>query len=98
MLIHANDALRGEGRVSAALGYYRALFTGLPGALSPSPVPTLYFHGARDGAISPNFREEPEAYMAEGSRRLVLPSAGHFLHLEQPELVIPELLQFLDPR
>lgn len=97
-IIHAKDALRGEGRVSAALGYYRALFSGPPGELSLSPVPTLYFHGARDGAISPNFPEEPEAYMAEGSRRLVLPGVGHFPHLEQPELVIPELLQFIDLR
>jgi len=90
-------ALDGPERVAAALGYYRAVWGGGPvddalaeeqaAVLAPTPVPTLYLHGADDGCMGLEIVEDPLASMAEGSAFEVVPGAGHFCHLEQPELV-----------
>lgn len=106
LLDYAKQALRPEGHLAAALGYYRALYdpTGhdpelaklQQALLGPVPQPTLYLHGQRDGCISPTLGEGAEEYLGPGSRRLLVPDAGHFLHLESPELVSRAILEFLE--
>ena len=57
-------------------------------ALSPPTVPTLYLHGAADGAIGAELLTDVETYLpAPGSAYRLVEGAGHFLHLEQPALV-----------
>jgi pimeloyl-ACP methyl ester carboxylesterase len=94
-VLRAKDALRGDGRASAALGYYRALFAGRPETRKPPPVATLYIHGEQDGAMSWELPENPTAYLGPGSRHVVVSNVGHFPHLERPDIVIGEVLRFL---
>jgi pimeloyl-ACP methyl ester carboxylesterase len=104
-LEQAKAALRPERHLAAALGYYRALYD--PGGhapeladiqqalLAPTGRPTLYLHGERDGCVAAALGEGAEAHLAPGSRRVVVPDAGHFLHLDAPDTVIPAILEFL---
>ena len=92
--------------MGAAIGYYRAMFDpSLHGEQyaeaqdaggQPTPQPTLYLHGVDDGCLN-GF--DPEAIRAalttEGSQVELVPEAGHFLHLEQPDRVNRLVLDFL---
>ena len=56
-------------------------------ALQPPPVPTLYLHGADDGAMGADLLAgfDTATYLpAAGSGFEVIEGVGHFLHLEQP--------------
>lgn len=92
--------LREPENLDAAIGYYRAV--GAPGggaadparyaaydesAAKPSPQPTLYLHGARDGCIGADIARQAEGFLAPGSRMVMIEGAGHFLHLEKPREV-----------
>jgi pimeloyl-ACP methyl ester carboxylesterase len=106
-LAQAKAALRPEGHLAAALGYYRALYD--PNAhapelddlqqalLQPTTQPTLYLHGQDDGCVSASLGEGAEAYLGPGSRRVVVPDTGHFLHLEDPGTVIGQIVDFVGP-
>ncbi len=99
-LVHVRAALAAPGRLSAALGYYRAMFdpAAVPAELAPAasavlgpvPQPTLYLHGRRDGCVGAEVVERPDvaatiqALLPAGSRVATLEDAGHFLHLERP--------------
>jgi pimeloyl-ACP methyl ester carboxylesterase len=37
----------------------------------------------------------PTHFMAEGSEMQVVDHAGHFLHLERPDVVNPRIIEFL---
>ena len=72
-----NPALRRSGRADEA-----AASMHLP------PVPTLYLHGADDGAIGAELLADVGAHLpAAGSAFELLDGVGHFLHLEQPDAV-----------
>jgi pimeloyl-ACP methyl ester carboxylesterase len=104
-LEHAKAALRPEGHLTAALGYYRALYDPTrhdpelaelqQALLAPTPQPTLYLHGQDDGCVAAALGEGAEDHLGPGSRRIVVPDAGHFLHLEAAEVVIPAILDFV---
>lgn len=106
-LEQAKAALQPEGHLAAALGYYRALYD--PGLhapelaelqaalLKPTSQPTLYLHGQDDGCVSAGLGQGAEAHLGPGSRRVVVPGTGHFLHLEDPGTVIREILDFVEP-
>jgi pimeloyl-ACP methyl ester carboxylesterase len=77
----------------APLEYYRALAA--PAAIrelrrilaaGPLVVPTLYLHGERDGCIGPEMAEGQEAGFSALFEPVIVAEAGHFLHLERPEV------------
>lgn len=90
--------LYGDARLIAnALRIYRANFDrGLrdpalaPLATTteaPAARPMLVLAGADDGCIPPVMFADAKRALAAGSRVEVVPDAGHFMHLEQPDLV-----------
>lgn len=100
------ETFRRPGVLEAALGYYRCTLN--PALQSPDlaeiqqripmapvEVPTLYFHGADDGCVGADLVAGMEASFRRGLRVEVVPGAGHFVHLERPEVVNPILLDFL---
>lgn len=101
--LHA--ALRAPGVMAAALGYYRdllALWRPRVRALHalsrrPAPVPALYMAGERDGCVPASaFAAAWSATTFERPGELrTIASAGHFLHLEQPEVVARAALSHL---
>ncbi len=101
---HVKDALGDPANLSAALGYYRAMLgadqSGATeadqAALLPSPVPTLYLHGADDGCMGAELvTGAMDSMPAPGSRADVLDDVGHFLQLEAPEKVNAAIVGFL---
>ena len=106
---HAHDAMRATltqpGCLSAALGYYRAMFNPAHPRASdnaqlwatPIQVPVLGLYGARDGCIGPDvFHAAMSAAPIDGGARLAeISHAGHFMHLEQPAAVADVVLDFL---
>lgn len=105
-LSRVKDALRDPERLTAALGYYRALFSGVgvdpsldgvqAAAAAPTPQPALYLHGADDGCMGVDLARGAAACLpAEGSRVEIVEGAGHFLHLERPDVVNRLVVDFV---
>jgi pimeloyl-ACP methyl ester carboxylesterase len=93
--------------LSAALGYYRAMFNSAPlidptlqplfnAAFDQPSVPTLYLHGEDDGCIAQSDSARVLEMLAVGSKVEIVQRAGHFLHLEQPDAVHLAIDTFLD--
>jgi pimeloyl-ACP methyl ester carboxylesterase len=83
---HAKEALRDPANLSAAIGYYRAMFTtGAPSGAVEQP--TLYLHGSADGAFGVEGISDTLTQLSAESRVEVIDGTGHFLHLEQPAQV-----------
>jgi pimeloyl-ACP methyl ester carboxylesterase len=102
------DALRADGNLAAALGYYRATLSGVGvsddphltelqnASGGPVPGPTLYLHGRDDGCMGPELAEMGGDLLPhEESRVEIVEGAGHFLHLERPDEVNWLILDFL---
>lgn len=98
------DALQAPENLSAALGYYRALLGNDQSnatdadraALIPPPIPTLYVHGENDGCMGVELVADAAASLPEaGSRVEIVADAGHFLQLENPEVVNALIVGFL---
>jgi pimeloyl-ACP methyl ester carboxylesterase len=93
--------------IAAAIGYYRDMFDPGPvepeladeqnAALAPTPKPTLYLHGRNDGCMLLSSIGNPLDFMAEGSKVVVVDEAGHFMNVEQPDVVNRHILEFLAP-
>ncbi len=104
-LARVKEAIGTPERIVAAIGYYRALYDGSlhdpaladeqAACLAPTPRPTLYLHGADDGCFSFETIDDPLAFLAAGSEVVLVPAAGHFLQLEQPDVVNQHILRFL---
>ncbi len=101
---YVKDALREPANLSAALGYYRAMLgadqTGATdadqAAMLPSPVPTLYLHGATDGCMGAELVGGAAASLpTAGSRAEILDGVGHFLQLEDPARVNTLIVDYL---
>jgi pimeloyl-ACP methyl ester carboxylesterase len=104
-LAKVKESIGSPERITAAISYYRDTFgTGnqLPvyeaaqqASSGVPPVATLYMHGAADGCMSVELSSGVETILAAGSRVVVVEEAGHFLHLEKPDLVNDEILRFI---
>jgi pimeloyl-ACP methyl ester carboxylesterase len=91
--------------IAAAIGYYRAMFDPAladpeladeqNAALAPTPKPTLYLHGRDDGCMLLSSIGNPLDFMAEGSQVVVIDGAGHFMNVEQPDVVNRHIVEFL---
>jgi pimeloyl-ACP methyl ester carboxylesterase len=100
------DTFRTEGTPEAALQYYRQFVNPLvrdtvrngPPDAADSPgieVPGLVITGAEDGCIGHElFGDAADAFAAD-CRVIRLPSAGHFMHRERPDVVGDEIVSFL---
>jgi pimeloyl-ACP methyl ester carboxylesterase len=102
---HVLAALRGPGRATAALRYYRGYF--LPWTrrreyraeqahmFAIPPVPFLYLHGERDGCQLPEIAKRAADVLPAGSRFELVPGAGHFMQLERPDYVNERIASFI---
>ncbi len=98
-------SLAGPDNLGAAIGYYRSMFAGPPddpaaaaaqaagGAVVPQP--TLYLHGADDGCLAVDVVGPVTEFLGPGSRVEVIEGAGHFFHVERPDLVDELVVEFV---
>jgi len=77
----------------APLEYYRALRSPkvigeIRQILSAGPivVPTIYLHGERDGCVGPEIARDQEGHFSALFEQVMLADAGHFVHLERPDV------------
>jgi pimeloyl-ACP methyl ester carboxylesterase len=63
---------------------------------SSPPQPTLYLHGGDDGCMGVESIGDVHAVLSPGSEHFIVERAGHFLHLEQPDVVAAHVLRFLE--
>ena len=69
----------------AVASWYRCDLEGVGVSTGDVLVPATVVHGSQDGCIGPAIYEGTEARFAAGVTRHVLPAAGHWPHLEQPD-------------
>jgi pimeloyl-ACP methyl ester carboxylesterase len=72
---------------------YRALHDGWDKRLPV--IPTLLLHGELDGAIDVGLASISAEALPADSRHEVIPAAGHFMHLDQQELVLEAIARYL---
>ena len=99
------ESIGDPDHILAAITYYRALYDPTrqapeladeqAAALAPTPKPTLYLHGRDDGCMLLDSIGHPLDFMAQGSELEIVDAAGHFLHLERPDVVNLRILEFL---
>ncbi|KRE27710.1 alpha/beta hydrolase [Mycobacterium sp. Soil538] len=92
----------------AAVGYYRAMVRpSRPAAryadlnrwsLELPRVPILHLQGLQDGAMLADYAESVTDVLPAGSRVVTLPTAGHFLQIEEPQLAAEAVLDHLGAR
>jgi pimeloyl-ACP methyl ester carboxylesterase len=93
--------------IASVIGPYRASFNPefadpdakaeAAATMQPPPVPTLYLHGADDGAIGADLLGDLAAFLpAVGSAFEIIDGVGHFLHLEHPEFVAARIANWLE--
>jgi pimeloyl-ACP methyl ester carboxylesterase len=98
------DAIGSPENWRAALGYYRATIRGSKPPsryaelhehwLSPPTLPTLYLHGADDGAMG-DYTRWVEPGLPPGSRVEIVDRAGHFMQLDRPQEVARLIAEFV---
>jgi pimeloyl-ACP methyl ester carboxylesterase len=105
-LAQVKEYLREPAHLSAALGWYRSIlqpdavtcssYQAVESALGArAPQPTLYLHGAEDRCIGIEIVSDSERHLAPGSRMVTVEQAGHFLHLERPDEVGAQILEWI---
>jgi len=97
-LAYLRDSLPDLQRRRAALSYYRAAFRPLRRsrrhrdldgyAMGTPPItPMLVLHGRIDGAIDWRIAALANRALPSGSRAEIIDGAGHFMHLDEPDVV-----------
>lgn len=90
------QALAEPGALSAALSYYRSMFSpGQSSVIGPVTNPALVIFGSDDGCISPSVCQGMEPFFTGGHELVEIPDAGHFVHSEQAEMVGDVIVDFL---
>ncbi|RDH76209.1 alpha/beta hydrolase [Mycolicibacterium moriokaense] len=65
-------------------------------SMQPPPVPTLYLHGADDGALGADILADVATHLpAAGSAFEIVDGTGHFLHLEKPAMIAEKITRWL---
>lgn len=105
---HVLEALRSPAHRNAALRYYRALAQPWYRSREYAPEqrrlfelpsrPVLFLQGARDGCLQPEFLDRSRPALPPGSATALVEGAGHFLHLERPDVVNERIAVFLQAR
>jgi pimeloyl-ACP methyl ester carboxylesterase len=98
-------ALATPEHLSAAIGFYRAMFAAPPedpeaqaalvAAATVPPQPVLYLHGEADGCMGIDTIGPVVEHLAPGSEMAIVEGAGHFLVVERPDEVNDRILSFL---
>ena len=70
------------------------LLAGVPGMLPHLAVPTLIFHGAHDQAVPQRFAQRASDLIPRS--RFLMVDSGHFLPLNNPDLLATELRRFFE--
>ena len=86
----------------AAMGYYRDSMhqrhplsdEAAQLAGGEMPIPMLYFHGTNDGCLALDLVDETalKTSLGPGGAYHFVEGAGHFMHLEKPEVVNPKVI------
>lgn len=94
---NVRESLADPANLLAAIGYYRATLGDGPrenryeaaqNATAAVPTqPTLYIHGRDDGCIGAELLDGADGFYPEHVVTTIVDDAGHFLHLEQPDIV-----------
>ncbi|MEO5974799.1 MAG: alpha/beta hydrolase [Ilumatobacteraceae bacterium] len=103
---HLKDSLSDPLHMQAALGYYRATLGS--GYRDPTladaqnamqsespPQPTLYLHGENDGCIGVEVAHDASSRAPENCATRIVENAGHFVHLEKPDIVNRLILEWI---
>lgn len=104
-LAHVKTSLRESDNLQAALGYYRATLG--DGARDPELAslqqrmgaeypaqPLLYLHGRNDGCVGVEVAQAAQAMSPANVRYEFITNAGHFMQLEQPDVVNSLIVNF----
>jgi pimeloyl-ACP methyl ester carboxylesterase len=104
-LRHVDAAIGTPESWRAALGPYRATLRGTSPPslyaelhrhwLSPPRLPTLYLHGNDDGCATSAYSEWVRHVLPPDSVVHLVDYAGHFLQLEQPDVVAKHIVDFI---
>lgn len=108
-LLSVKECLRRPQNLTAALGYYRALFDparfGSPAGMEEQDAvwghaiiqPALYLHGTQDGciALDADAAKGIPAFLGTGSEVEQVEGVGHFMLVEKPAQVNERILRFL---
>lgn len=99
------DAIGAPENWRAAISMYRQNFRGtkppaeyadLHSLFMKSPVvPILYLHGDDDGCMAPDYIAWVERILLPGGDASVVEGAGHFLQLEQPDVVGRHIVDYI---
>jgi len=95
------SALAKPGALSAALNYYRQMFSpwnwvrDWMNTPNPITVPTLVLWGEEDSLVTPKVTRGLERLIAAPFNLKLIPHCGHWLQQEAPQTVNRELLAFL---
>jgi pimeloyl-ACP methyl ester carboxylesterase len=104
-LRHVDAAIGAPERWRAALGYYRATirntrppqrYAELHNYWLEAPrLPTLYLHGLEDGCATADYTRWVRRVLPDGSEAATIEAAGHFLQLDQPDVVARHIVDFI---
>ncbi|MBF2025719.1 MAG: alpha/beta hydrolase [Oscillatoriales cyanobacterium C42_A2020_001] len=95
------SALAKPGALSAALNYYRQMFSpwnwvrDWMNTPNPITVPTLVLWGEEDSLVPPQVAQGLERLIAAPFNFKLIPHCGHWIQQEAPQTVNRELLRFL---
>jgi len=92
--------------IAGVIGPYRAMFNPefadpdaeaeTAATLAAPPIPTLYLHGTDDGGLGAEIVANAADHLpAPGSSFQMIDGAGHFLHLEQPDVIAERICSWL---